>query len=198
MKYILSAGFGFPNNYFANLIPFLNGEILFLDDCKTKFYENEVIIGIGHSLGFLKLNNSGINFDILIGLQGFIDFCGNNEKRKNNINSMMKLCAKNPNKFLEFFYKTCGYNEKISTNLNSQKLINDLELMKLKYNHCGKKTLIIGSEDDQIVPPEIIENNFQKIDNVKIQYVDDGKHALGYRKSNEISKIITHSINEVL
>ena len=71
-NYLLAHGFGFNNDYWKNLIPLLDGNIYFLDD--PNLDGSKVYIGIGHSLGFLKLNNSEFKFDALVALQGFLNY----------------------------------------------------------------------------------------------------------------------------
>ena len=63
MTYLLCSGFGFDNGYWKNLIPLLDGEYEFFDS-SFEASERRDYVGIGHSLGFLKLNNSGIKFRI--------------------------------------------------------------------------------------------------------------------------------------
>lgn len=193
-KYLLAHGFGFDNNYWKNLIPLLKGEIYFLDD--PNLDAAETYIGIGHSLGFLKLNNSNLKFKALIALQGFLNYCGSTsvlrkvrEKRLEDITNNIK---KDKMETLESFRLFCGYNEHLTVNFELSELLNDLDLMKHSYKHCGVKTLVIGSVDDRIVPMSIINDNFSSLPNVSIIQCDDGRHSLGYNKP----EYIVEKINE--
>ena len=71
-NYLLAHGFGFTNDYWQNLIPLLDGNISFFNDHNLD--DSKTYIGLGHSLGFLKLNNSGLQFESLVALQGFLNY----------------------------------------------------------------------------------------------------------------------------
>lgn len=193
-KYILCHGFGFSEQYWKNLIPLLDGEVIFFRE-GLQFKDNEDYIGIGHSNGFTKLNNSGINFKYLIGLQGFLNFCGGNPKmqlvRKSNLDKMIKNFKINTTEALKEFYKICGCHElEIPETVDQEYLINELELMKKSYLHCGVKTTIIGSSEDRIVPISLIEDNFINIEGVKIMCIDGIGHSLGFHNSEIVLKTI--------
>ena len=68
-NYLLAHGFGFTNDYWQNLVPLLDGNIYFFDDLDLD--KDKTYVGIGHSVGFLKLNNSGLQFDALIACRKF-------------------------------------------------------------------------------------------------------------------------------
>jgi pimeloyl-[acyl-carrier protein] methyl ester esterase len=190
MNYLLCHGFGFSNKYWRNLTPLLNNEddeIAFFCDNVDK---NRRYVGIGHSIGFQKLNNSGLKFDYLIGLQGFINFCGNNQNMRNeratNIDHMLKIFAEDARKGLGFFYRTCKYPDSIPENIVEDVLMDDLRSMKESYQHCGCPTLIIGSNNDAIVPLSIIKDNFQNVQNVTIEEIDDVPHSLGFYEPQKV------------
>ncbi|MDR2158094.1 MAG: alpha/beta hydrolase [Holosporaceae bacterium] len=201
MKYtfLLRHGFGFFNEYWRNLIPLLDGDVVFFDDDyvidKTKHY-----IGIGHSIGFQKLNNSGIKFDFLIGLQGFLNFCGNepNEKqlREKNIDRLMKMLASSPLQTLKTFYDACQYPDPIPEDIIVDDLTSDLASMKKSYLHCDCPTLIIGGDADQIVPMHIIEDNFRRQPKVVVEKINGVAHSLGFAKPKEVSKKIKDFVDE--
>ena len=181
-NYLLAHGFGFTNNYWNNLIKYLNGNIYFFNSKnvdKTKTY-----IGIGHSLGFLKLNNSDFKFEKLISLQGFLNFCGDFDRihriRKIAIEKVRTALMLNKNDSLCKFRKHCGYNEIDTADVELNTLLLELDMMKKNYTHCGIRTLAIGSSDDVIVPMSIISDNFKNLENVSILKIEHGKHALGY------------------
>jgi pimeloyl-[acyl-carrier protein] methyl ester esterase len=192
--YLLSHGFGFSNEYWKNLIPLLNGDAVFFDE---NFAKNRRYIGIGHSVGFQKLHNSDIKFDYLIGLQGFVNFCGSEEElkkvRKQNIDRMIKMFKINALTSLKIFHKSCGYEEPFSKNITVEKLVSDLESLKESYKcRTDCPILIIGSDEDKIVPPSIINDNFKHASNVKTEKINDFQHALGFFIAEKVlEKIIT-------
>ena len=201
MTYLLCNGFCFCNDFWKNLIPLLDNKYEYYNE---NFVENknEAYIGIGHSLGFLKLNNSGIKFKALIGLHGFLDFCGTeNSKRailQNTIDRMIASCKKNPRKFIDFFYSLCGY--KYPPNYQTvleNNLISDLEYMKNAYQHCGAQTLIICSINDKVLNNEITMDNFKKRKNVELHYINNVNHTLGFSEQEKVFKLIRRFIEKI-
>ncbi len=201
MTYLLCSGFCFCNDFWRNLIPLLDDKYEYYNE---NFVENknEDYIGIGHSLGFLKLNNSGIKFKALIGLHGFLDFCGaGNAKRdilQNTIDRMIASCKKNPRKFIDFFYNLCGYRNIPNYQIVLvHDLIADLEYMKNAYHHCGAQTLIIGSINDKVLDNEIILDNFKNIKNVELHYINNINHTLGFSEPEKVFKLIRRFIEKI-
>jgi pimeloyl-[acyl-carrier protein] methyl ester esterase len=191
--YLLCHGFGFSHEYWRNLTPLLDGDIVYFD---KNFTAKRSYIGIGHSVGFQKLNNSDIKFDYLIGLQGFVNFCGSAEEskkeREQNIDRMIKAFQTNALMSLKMFYNACGYEGSIPET-PVEELIEDLISMKKSYrcrDDCP--VLIIGSDDDEIVPMSIISDNFADLRNVTTEKINGVPHSLGFLKAAEVSeKIIT-------
>ncbi len=189
MTYLLSHGFGFDNSYWRNLIPLLDDEYEFFNHGFC-FSTQKSYVGIGHSLGFLKLNNSGIKFHALVGLQGFLNFGGSVAEHRimilKNLDRMVAQCKLNPSRFLSFFRNLCGYQSKITlAELSIENLLQDLTMMKSAYNHCGAPTLILGSHQDKIVESAILEDNFEH-QNVIIKYIDGVNHTLGFTNPNQV------------
>ncbi|MDR3151596.1 MAG: alpha/beta hydrolase [Holosporaceae bacterium] len=187
MIYLLCHGFGFSNEYWRNLAPLLDGDVVFFGN---NFDESAKCVGIGHSIGFQKLNNSGIKFDFLIGLQGFTNFCGNNRDlkkiREKNLDYLIGMLEKDPRKTLKFFYDTCRYPDEIPENIAVGDLATDLVNMKKSYDHCGCPTLVIGSDQDEIVPTSILDDNFRDKKNVIVEQINGAYHSLGFHKPREV------------
>jgi len=198
MSYLLCHGFGFTNDYWKNLTPLLNDDYEFFD--QSQHYEKEYI-GIGHSIGFQKLNNSGIKFKALIGLQSFLNFCGTDPQirklRLDNINRMIDAFSNAPKKALSFFYKFCGHNGNIPIDINLDILIQDLNSMKNSYEHCGVPTLIIGGTNDDVVSYDIIQNNFSNLQNIQTISIDINTHTLGYDKPNVVIDLIQKFLKKI-
>jgi pimeloyl-[acyl-carrier protein] methyl ester esterase len=164
-------------------------------DKNLELDENKRYVGIGHSIGFQKLNNSGIQFDYLVGLQGFVDFCGSGadqrRSRVRNIDGMIKMFQNDPVQSLQGFYKVCQYDRPTPKNISAEELIADLESMKKSYEHCGCPTLIIGSDADEIVPMSIINDNFQNLGSrARIEEINGVPHSLGFLKAKEVAEKI--------
>lgn len=191
-NYLLAHGFGFTNDYWQNLVPQLNGNIHFLSD--PNLDKEKTYIGIGHSLGFLKLNNSGLKFEALVALQGFLNYCGSSVRmqkiREAEIAKVRNRVITNKNESLRQFRTFCGYDKEVITDIPLQILLDELKMMENRYEHCGVKTLVIGSADDVIVPMSIINDNFSNLKDVTILQLNTGRHALGYLHPVLIAKNI--------
>ena len=195
--YLLCHGFGFTDEYWKNFLPLLDGDFEFFHDGFSPNPE-KIYVGIGHSLGFLRLNNSKIKFRALIGLQGFLNFCGSDPTKKKflqkNLDRMIFSFEKDPKRALEFFHELCGYDGKIPSDFfvknSREKLIGELEMMKSSFKHCKIPTLIIGSEDDPVVEKGILVDNFRNEDFIDLRFLDGGNHTLGYTKATEIFALI--------
>jgi len=152
-------------------------------------------IGIGHSLGLIKLLSLNIPFQCLIGLQSFIHFLGFNpelhEKRQQELAALTKHFTRSPIPTLKTFCKRCGLpaasDEKLEQ-INQDNLSHDLELLSHPFDRPQVPLYIIGSQDDVIVPPELIRDNFEN--HALIEFLDTGKHGLGYHHAEIISKKI--------
>ena len=106
-------------------------------------------------------------------------------------------CERDTERFLEFFRNLCGYEDRIEKNFSKEELLRDLESMKYSYKHCGLPTLIIGSEQDKIVEPQILQDNFSNNPLIQLEYVDEVNHTLGFSKSAEVFKIIKAFLKEI-
>ncbi len=193
--FLLCHGFGFTNAYWNNLVPLLDGDFEFFDEYFCPISDKNYV-AIGHSLGFLKLNNSGIKFRALIGLQGFLNFCSNNPKTnkllQKNLDRMISAFERDPKQSLAFFYKLCGYDGEIPYDISCKKLVKDLQMMKSSFAHCEIPTLIVGSEDDRVVEKNVLLDNFQNDDLISLKFLNGVNHTLGYAKAKETFALIQH------
>lgn len=195
-NYLLAHGFGFTDSYWKNLVPLLTGNIYYYGD--SDIDANKEYIGIGHSLGFLKLNNSGLNFSHLICVQGFLNFCGNQTKlrkiREYNLEKIIEDFCNDHESALKNFYKACGYNIEIPITQRKEDLLKDLKMMRKAYKHCGVETIAIATKNDIIVPKIVMDDNFSKISNVTMKYVEGNIcHTLGFDKP----EVIIDAIHEI-
>jgi len=197
MKCLLCHGFCFGNDYWENLIPLLEMECDFFDPSK-KYDSNQEYVGIGHSIGFQKLNNSGIKFKALIGLQGFVNFCGNDSNLRQtifeNLDKMTHLFSRNVEKSRTSFFQACKYEKQCNERDNLEILLQDLETLRHKYYHCGCNSLVIGTLEDPIVFSKILKDNFLHCSNVTLKFISGNHHALGWKDA----KIVAQMIHEFL
>lgn len=191
-RFVFCHGFGFDADFWNNLRPYFSKEdCLFLDlgyfgkeNMHIPIDHDVELIGIGHSIGLMKLIALDVNFTKLIGLQGFINFLGFdqnlNKKRRYELEDLRKAFAFMPKLALSFFYKHAGASvakEKLSQ-INKNKMLNDLDYLATKVE-IKTSTLIIGSKDDVIVTPELINDNFASLAQVEIVMCEKGMHCLG-------------------
>ncbi len=191
--FILAHGFAFSDDYWHLLKNLLPGEVLFYQ--KNMATDSDAnYVGVAHSLGFLRLNNSGIRFKYLFGLQGFLDFCGKTERlrriRMQILDRMIRSFSKNYEEGLREFYARCSYTGETPLHLSKEALLDDLESLKKAYPHCGVSTMIIASEDDPIVPRRVVEDNFLALPQVEIKFTENCRHTMGHCHPELIADII--------
>ena len=195
--YILAHGFGFNNDYWQNLISYLPGKWRFFEPGMSLAGDRKYI-GIGHSLGFLKLNNSGLWFDYLVGLQPFLNFCGTDRRlhefRKQQLDKVISDFKLDAEQFLKNFRCQCGYLGAVALD-NPEQLAAEFSLMQLSYPHNGVKTLVLAGKDDQVVPYSLVIDNFLGIAQVTIDELSGTKHVLGYKKPEAVALKISEFIN---
>ena len=158
-------------------------------------------IGIGHSLGLIKLMSLDIPFKRLIGLHGFIHFLGFNERlkrrRRRELMHLIEHFNAAPELTLEQFYQRTGVDFKIpkTGTLNRIKLLDDLTLLTQPVPvKVDIPMLILGSNDDKIVPPELIEDNFGCQSHVTIEILNQAQHGLGYLKPDLVYQRIMNFV----
>ena len=212
INFVFCHGFAFNQNFWCNLTQYFAGEkCTYLD---SEYYNSpsspitenkDKIIAIGHSLGLLKLLCSGIKFDYIIGLNGFINFLGNDpclqKKRRVELETLKQNFIKNPLLTLKSFYKRCGVPSFLSQidnkKINLDTMLMDLHLLNSNINlPTNIPVLILGSEDDKIVPPALIYDNFDHYSNAEINITNKGKHGLGYLEEAYIYKKIMSFIDD--
>ena len=73
---------------------------------------------------------------------------------------------------------------------------NETDLINM--NIMNMQGLIIGAQNDIIVPPALIFDNFAAYNNVKINMLPTGEHGLGYKQPNIIYQHIIDFLYAVL
>lgn len=207
--FVFCHGFGFDIKFWNNLNKyFVYEKCTFIDlgyfkkPYLPKQLNNEKIIGIGHSIGLVKLINLYNNFECLIGLNSFVNFLGNNVELKNKrhieLMALKKQFLKNPTKALNAFYRRCGISNTIDseTELNLDLILSDLKLLHNHIDLPKVPTLIIASDNDTIVPKSVIDDNFVLQSNVKIQMIQNCHHAVGFLKPLHVYKIIMSFLDD--
>lgn len=211
--FIFCHGFGFDADFWKNISPYFAAEkCTYLDlgyfDAAAKDIPDDggQRIGIGHSLGLLKLLETNKKFDALIGLNSFVNFLGNEpnlrKKRLADLVLFKEYLEKSPIDTLDNFYQRCGIPHediKKQLDLHQNRLLADLD--HLSMDVAVPKTipmLIIGTLDDPITPSALLYDNFDNHSNVLIEILATGKHALGFLEAEKIYRRITSFLHASL
>lgn len=208
--FVFCHGFGFDAHAWDKLRPYFASEhCVYLD---LGYFGNEQMyvpedkstqfIAVGHSLGLIKLKSLNINFTSFIGIQGFVNFLGDDpairESRACDWAALKELFNSDPIKTLQNFYKRCGRSVPYGKleNINKNKLIHDLEYLSASIKLLNNvPTLIIASQDDVIVPPALIYDNFSEHSNVTIIMHENGQHCLDDANSEIVYQNIMDFVN---
>ena len=211
--FIFAHGFGFSNQYWSNLLPYFQKEEWCFFDSSQKQIYGKKYIGIGHSLGFAQLCSSGMKFECLIGLHGFLNFLGNQPAlravRKRALDKMICDFQNDHINSLEKFHATCGYafDSKNSGQNNiapASTVPSKIDLLKTLhllndtfcFSHQPQKTVILGANDDKIVPISIQKDNFAHMPNISMKFVPTANHCLGHNNIDFVYQAIRECINQ--
>lgn len=196
--FILAHGFGFNDRFWDPLLPFLKGRILYYP--KDPVPSDQEVIGIGHSLGFFQLNQLQVSWKSLICIQGFLNFCGNDERlRKARIRALQNFKTaflQDSIKTLDMFYQQCGNISVKIQNHHASK--NDLDLMFENSVACLAPIHVLATANDPIVTFRLIQDNFSRISNVSIQvFKNIPGHLLGYQNPEIVAQTILKAYEQI-
>jgi len=215
--FVLMHGWGSSGDYWQNLTPLLGenndyfvyelGYFNNINQTSTQDLQNFIdshqddkIIGIGHSVGFIKLLEQNVNFDYVFGLQSFTNFLGSRPSQliQDNFNGFVNQCIADPVLTLTQLYENSRIYEyfadyvNLEGNINAQLVVDDLKdlaidkshlLNKIKENYC-----IFATHDDQAVPTFVVKDNFPE-NHVNFLDVEAG-HGLGILYADLVAREI--------
>ena len=207
--FVFCHGFGFDATFWDSLRPYFTGvDAVYLDlgyfmegRAADRPYENYDscdsidFIGIGHSLGLMKLMSLNIKFKYLIGLHGFVHFLGFDQqlhrRRERELMHLTKQFIRSPESTLMKFYQRAGVTWDLSARnaFNQMRLLEDLASLAHPMQ-SSVPMLVLGSNDDKITPPELIEDNFSHHAYVTVHILNHAQHGLGYLKPELVYKQI--------
>ena len=202
--FVFCHGFGFDATFWEPLRPYFSEmNTIYLDsgyfgaplslqnpDCEPTDF-----IGVGHSLGLMKLMSMSLNIDFkyFIGLHGFVNFLGFDEqlhrRRNRELMHLTRHFSHSPEATLLQFYQRTGVALDLSQKhtFNQIKLSNDLASLAHAVSiPKDVPMLILGSNDDKITPPELIEDNFSHLSQVTVHIINQAQHGLGHLKPDVV------------
>ncbi|WP_168464635.1 hypothetical protein [Wolbachia endosymbiont of Ctenocephalides felis wCfeT] len=162
--------------------------------------KDNTFIGIGHSLGLIKLASLNVKFKALIGIQAFVKFLGFDSQlhreRELELKTMMRNFKISSIDTMISFYKRCGINLRNNysfSHLNKVKLMQDLKLLTTTHELPRMPLLILGATDDTIVPPRLIYDNFGS----DVIMHNKGHHSLGLLEHRFVYEQIVNFLNGI-
>lgn len=211
--FVFFNGFGSDYKYWDELLPyFSNYEYVLLSENYfnnpedhdekyiNKIFKEKKLIGVGHSLGYHKLCDLNKRYDFfnlekIVSIEGFSRYLGSSEPtrsiRKFYLDFMKNSYTHFPKITLYNFMAMCGAPMlALPSQLNYELLMNDLELLYSGIESPQIPHLILSSLDDWVIPYNIVEDNFSKLNNVKILYTIGSGHLLGMKFPQYVSQEI--------
>jgi pimeloyl-[acyl-carrier protein] methyl ester esterase len=206
LGFVFCHGWGYDPSFWDNLKPYFGGhQCIFWDlgyfgpnDLPMPALSSSIQwVGVGHSIGFLKLLNTPFPWYRLIGLQGFLNFQGISHslkrKRARYLVKLQNHFEAGPTITLSKFHKICGNKDMQAfyPMVNRVTLLKDISLLATMHQlRENLPCLILGSEDDLIVTKELINDNFGQHNQVQILMHNKGSHTLGFSEPTFVKNAI--------
>lgn len=215
--FIFYHGWGYNGSYWKNIAPlFRDFSCIF---CDAGYFGDSIVephehtediswIGVGHSIGFVKLlkknNEHMIKLSAIVGIQSFLNFLGNdirlNKNRFRILERMISAFEKVPIRVLEEFKNNSKSFQLDTDKINSELLLQDLELLKLNFSiPYDLPSLIIASENDPIVDNALIKDNFFSDENkthCDVEFINCNGHTLGYDNPKAVYDCIMNFVKK--
>lgn len=200
--YVFCHGFGFDASFWNHLKPYFEGEETFYCDLGyfgERRFPSKILtdqfnyIAIGHSFGLIALLDLPIPWSCVLGLNGFVDFLGNEPvlkaARLREWTALQARLKRSPMVTLSLFYKRVGVlNTPAWEAMDEARLQEDLERLVIPPPPSSfNKMILLSAKDDVVVPPSLIEDNLKRHSEIRLDYVDEGKHALGHALPHVVS-----------
>lgn len=193
IHFVLAHGFGFTDVYWRNLRPLLPGTCSMLGESLPPLKASDIRIGVGHSLGLIRLIRSGLSLNFLVGLQAFLNFCGTGKERQirlSQVNAMIRLFRKDASHALAQFYKACGCPSKQPQRIHAAALVRQLGELREGFSLPNVPTLILATCEDPIVPIHLVEENFSNSSAKLIRLGGISHHAFGFLDASFAARLI--------
>ncbi len=208
--FVFFNGFGSDYKYWDEMLPYFSnyGYVLlsenYFDNPEDydekylrKIFEGKRLVGVGHSLGYHKLCDLNQKYDFfnlekIVSVEGFSQYLGSTEPtrtiRKFFLDLMENSYTYFPKITLCNFMAMCGAPMMaLPPQLNQELLMKDLNLLYSGIESPQIPHLVLSSLDDWVVPFNIVEDNFKKLDDVRIIYTVGAGHLLGMKFPQYVS-----------
>jgi len=210
--FVFCHGFAFDASYWHKMrAQFKSHQVICLDlgyfGSKNSYdgsviQDSTCVVGVGHSLGFIKLLQTSIRFNYLIGLNAFCNFLGKETslrtRRTRELALLSRQFERSPMHAMQSFYRRTGvsaFNPDWQA-LNVAELEKALQELALPVHYSlNIPSLIMATKNDPVVPPELVCDNFAACKPVDVEFLSTGAHGLGYVKSAYIYQRIKSFIH---
>lgn len=190
---VLACGFGFTNDYWEPFIKKCPWKVRFLNEI-IDFPQQQTWIGVGHSLGFFRLNQHIKSFKKLVSLQGFSNFLGYDTRlhaiREVYLKRMIAHFKKNPLIARSDFYEKCDYKGPFPAFPEGYSWDHDLQCLKNEFLLPDIPLFVIGGGKDNVVPMTLLEDNFSHYTHVTLKKIESASHVLGYTHVDEVLDLL--------
>lgn len=163
-------GFGFDSSFWNRLKTYFQNyactfrDVGYFSDpiCSQNYPHPMMHIGVGHSLGLLKLLNDdqSIHYDAYVGINSFFNFLGQGSdlypQRLYEWKVFSENFCKNPNLTLKNFYKRCGVVDAMSSVPSDDGIIrarHDIQMLRHRVDiPHDKPILMLHARNDPVMP----------------------------------------------
>ena len=211
--FVFFNGFGSDYKYWDEMLPYFSncGYVLLSENYFNnpedydekylkKIFKGKWLVGVGHSVGYHKLCDLNQRYDFfnlekIVSVEGFSRYLGNTEPmrsiRQFYLDFMKNSYTHFPKITLYNFMAMCGAPMMaLPSQLNQKLLMDDLNLLYSGIESPKIPHLVLSSFDDWVIPFNIIEDNFEKLKDVKIIYTMGSGHLLGMKFPQYVSREI--------
>lgn len=191
VRWLFVHGWGWDHHFWSPLLENLDEKtrqkstilnLGFVGEEHTVIQDDETILCIGHSLGFLWLLMQDRIFDGYVSLCGFTHFMqGGNELRY-----MEQNLKRDPERAVKEFYQLCGSSKDAPDLLNAARLLDGLDWLKRWDGRTRTKELLaknipivaVASRTDIIIPAAHSEDCFASLPLAERRWHEEGGHLL--------------------
>jgi len=200
------------------LVPMLHADIFitpdfgyFCEPALPSHLQPSIIIGVGHSFGFLwLLKQRKYKLNGLVGISSVPSFCeshsGHAALSEEDLATARSRISKSPRSFIKWFQKKCGvpFHDRRPGPycINSGPILRDLEYLerwnvRSNLEQALVPVQILGACDDKILSPGNILASFSGLSGVEIFIENGGGHILPVLNPEKCAETINGLIHKI-